>query len=211
MLPPPIGGLGEAYSPSNPAEGEKLIRRAGHTQFAEQSLKTALLPLPQAWRAATLKASVHSPPRLQGVPRASSSLAVFCFPSRSPPRCFYPVGALAASHTSSAKPAIEMNTKNLGKVIATPAKLGIYYWNTEKKGRREDQVHGCVCRSVAAGVRQGAGRKAHQRSDGELRNDRTGWQAAAHRQRPPRVHYHGDTAGVVKCDNVDGWHAVRAR
>ena len=45
----------------------------------------------------------------------------------------FPAGALAATRRSSAKPAIEMNTKNLGKVVATPAKLGIYYWDTEKK------------------------------------------------------------------------------
>jgi len=26
----------------------------------------------------------------------------------------------------------------------------------------------------------------------------------------PAYTYQGDTAGVVKCDGVDGWHAVRA-
>ena len=26
----------------------------------------------------------------------------------------------------------------------------------------------------------------------------------------PAYTYHGDTAGIVTCDNVDGWHAVRA-
>ena len=34
---------------------------------------------------------------------------------------------------TGAKPAIEIKTNNLGKVIATPTKFGIYYWNVEKK------------------------------------------------------------------------------
>ena len=44
-----------------------------------------------------------------------------------------PAGAIAATGDAMPKPAIEIKAKNLGKVIATPAKLGIYYWDVEKK------------------------------------------------------------------------------
>jgi len=40
-------------------------------------------------------------------------------------------GALS-THASSMKPAIETKS-NIGTVIATPMKLGIYYWDVEKK------------------------------------------------------------------------------
>ena len=50
----------------------------------------------------------------------------------------FPTIAAAQSLTgpqtvAGAKPAIEMKTSNLGKVIATPGKYGLYYWNVEKR------------------------------------------------------------------------------
>jgi hypothetical protein len=42
------------------------------------------------------------------------------------------VSAAVAAPASSMKPAIETRS-NIGKVIATPTRLGIYYWDVEKK------------------------------------------------------------------------------
>lgn len=122
-------------------------------------------------------------------------------------------GVLAAAYpapaASSAKPAIELTTKNLGKVIATPARLGIYYWDTEKKAGGKIRctgacavqwppvfVKGSVPEHVA-GVRATFG--TIKRS-GKRQLTVNGL---------PAYTYRGDTAGVVKCDNVNGWHAVR--
>lgn len=117
--------------------------------------------------------------------------------------------ASAAPAASSPKPAIEIKTANLGKVIATPAKLGIYYWDKEKRaggtikctGACAAQwppvfVQGPVPRHVT-GVMATFGTIKRA---GKLQLTVNGLAAYT---------YHGDTAGVVKCDNVDGWHAVR--
>ena len=121
-----------------------------------------------------------------------------------------PSAALAASHTSSAKPAIEMNTKNLGKVIATPAKLGIYYWDTEKKAGGKIKCTGAcaaqwppvyVKAPVAKHISGVMATFGTIKRSGKLQLTVNGL---------PAYTYHGDTAGIVKCDNVDGWHAVRA-
>ena len=123
----------------------------------------------------------------------------------------FPAGALAASHRSSAKPAIEMNTKNLGKVVATPAKLGIYYWDTEKKAGGKIKCTGAcaaqwpptsyVRAAVAKHVTGVMATFGTIKRSGKLQLTVNGL---------PAYTYHGDTAGIVKCDNVDGWHAVRA-
>ncbi|RDI74457.1 hypothetical protein Gocc_2033 [Gaiella occulta] len=116
--------------------------------------------------------------------------------------------ALAAP---AGKPVIVIGTPNLGKVIATPGKLGIYYWDTEKKAGGKIRCTGscavawppvfvkAVPPKHVSGVTAtfGAVRRA-----GKLQLTVNGL---------PAYTYRHDTAGVVKCDNVDGWHAVRAR
>ena len=120
-----------------------------------------------------------------------------------------PSAALAASRQSPVKPAIVISTNNLGKVLATRAKLGIYYGNTEKKaggkikckGACADQwppvyVKAPVTKHLTGVVATfGAIRRA-----GKLQLTINGL---------PAYTYHADAAGVVTCDNVDGWFAVR--
>jgi predicted lipoprotein with Yx(FWY)xxD motif len=120
-----------------------------------------------------------------------------------------PAAALAAPSGSTAKPAIEMKAKNLGKVIATPAKLGIYYWDTEKKAGGKIKCTGtCAVEWPPVYV------------TGTVAKHVTGVMAtfgtikrAGKRQLTvnglPAYTYRGDSAGIVKCDNVNGWHAVR--
>ena len=120
------------------------------------------------------------------------------------------VMAPSALAASAVKPAIEMKTAKLGKVIATPGKLGIYYWDTEKKAGGKIRCTGScatawppvLVKTVppkhVTGVMATFGTVKRA---GKLQLTVNGL---------PAYTYHGDSAGVVKCDNVDGWHAVRA-
>ena len=86
------------------------------------------------------------------------------------------------------KPAIVLKTGNLGKVLATPARFGIYYWSVEKKAGGKIRCTGAVRGRLATRVRQGDGAEAHQGSRGDLRDDQARHEAPAHDQRAPRLH-----------------------
>jgi len=122
-----------------------------------------------------------------------------------------PAGALASTPVSPMKPAIEMKTKNLGTVIATPSRLGIYYWDVEKKARGKIRCTGsCAVQWPPVYVRG----KVSKHIAGVMATFGTvkrGGKLQLTVNGLPAYTYHGDKAGVVKCDNVDGWHAVRAR
>ena len=117
--------------------------------------------------------------------------------------------AVAAPSRTAAKPAIEIKTSNLGKVIATPGKLGIYYWDTEKKAKGKIKCTGACAVQWPPVYVKGAVSKhvtgvmatfGTIKRSGKLQLTVNGL---------PAYTFQGDTAGVVKCDNVDGWHAVR--
>lgn len=108
------------------------------------------------------------------------------------------------------KPAIEMKTTNLGKVIATPSKLGIYYWDVEKKAGGKVRCTGSCAAAWPPVYVQG---KVSRHVAGVMATFGTikrGGKLQLTVNGLPAYTYHGDSAGVVKCDNVDGWHAVRA-
>jgi predicted lipoprotein with Yx(FWY)xxD motif len=120
-----------------------------------------------------------------------------------------PGAALAAPSAPVAKPAIEIKTKNLGKVIATPAKLGIYYWDVEKKAGGKVKCTGaCAVQWPPVYVKGAVAKhvKGVMATFGTIA--RSGKRQLTVNGLPAYT-YQGDTAGVVKCDNVDGWHAVR--
>ncbi len=117
--------------------------------------------------------------------------------------------AAAAAPAAPAKPAIEIKTKNLGKVIATTGKLGIYYWDTEKKAGGKIRCTGAcavewppvfVKKSVPKHIAGVMATFGTIKRGGKLQLTVNGL---------PAYTFQGDTAGVVKCDNVNGWHAVR--
>ena len=118
-----------------------------------------------------------------------------------------PASSLAAGH---AAPVIEIKTSNLGTVLATPAKLGLYSWDTEKKAGGKVKCTGACARSWPPVLVKGMVEKHYKgvmgtfgtvrRPDGSTQLTDAGL---------PVYTYHGDTAGVVKCDGVDGWHAIR--
>ncbi len=117
--------------------------------------------------------------------------------------------ALGMPNVPGSKPAVETKAKSIGKVIATPARLGIYYWDVEKKAGGKIRCTGkCavawppvyVTGKVAKHV------KGVMATFGSIKR-------GARRQLTvnglPAYTYQGDSAGVVLCDNTDGWHVVR--
>jgi predicted lipoprotein with Yx(FWY)xxD motif len=113
-----------------------------------------------------------------------------------------------AAPAAPAKPAIEIKS-NLGKVIATPTKLGIYYWDVEKKAGGKIRCTGqCLVEWPAVYVMKAPPKhvKGVMATFGTIKR---GKKLQLTVNGLPAYTYMGDTANVVKCDNVDGWHAVR--
>jgi predicted lipoprotein with Yx(FWY)xxD motif len=112
--------------------------------------------------------------------------------------------ALAGMH-----PVIEMKTSNLGKVIATEKKLGIYYWDTEKAAKGQIKCTG-KCAVAWPPVYVTGGIPKHLKGVmATLGTIKRGSKLQLTVNGLPAYTFQGDTAGVVKCDGVDGWHAVK--
>ena len=110
-----------------------------------------------------------------------------------------------------ARPAIEMKSNLPGKkVIATPERIGIYYWDVEKKAGGKVRCTG-ACATMWPPVYVKGTVDAH--ANGVMATFGT-VKRGAKRQLTvnglPAYTYHGDKPGVVKCDGVDGWHVARA-
>jgi predicted lipoprotein with Yx(FWY)xxD motif len=117
---------------------------------------------------------------------------------------------LVPAAAAGMKPVVVIKTANLGKVIATDKKLGIYFWDVEKNAKGKIRCTGGCARMwppvyVSSGVPEHlAGVMA------TLGTIRRGAKLQLTVNGLPAYTYEGDTPGVVKCDDVDGWHAVRA-
>ena len=112
---------------------------------------------------------------------------------------------------SGAKPAIEMKTSNLGKVIATPGKFGIYYWNVEKKAGGKIRCTG-QCAVVWPPVYvKGTVQKHIKGVMATFGTIKRGSKRQLTVNGLPAYTYHDDPKGVVLCDNVDGWFAFRPK
>ncbi len=119
-----------------------------------------------------------------------------------------PTAGLAAP-AAPAKPAIETKAKGLGKVIATPAKLGIYYWDVEKKAGGKIRCTGkCAVEWPPVYVKGTVAKhvKGVMATFGTIKR---GSKRQLTVNGLPAYTYQHDTANVVLCDNVDGWHVVR--
>lgn len=116
-----------------------------------------------------------------------------------------------ASASSGSRPAIEMKSNLPGKkVIATPARLGIYYWDTEKAARGKIR---CVGKCATVWPPVFVTRAVPKHIAGVMATFGTikrGAKLQLTVNGLPAYTFHGDRAGFVKCDGVDGWHAVRA-
>ena len=110
---------------------------------------------------------------------------------------------------SGTKPAIVIKTDNLGKVLATPSKFGIYYWNVEKKAGGKIKCTG-QCAVVWPPVYvTGTVQKHVKGVMATFGTIKRGSKRQLTVNGLPAYTYHDDPKGVVLCDNVDGWFAVR--
>jgi predicted lipoprotein with Yx(FWY)xxD motif len=109
------------------------------------------------------------------------------------------------------KPAIEIGTGNLGKVIATPAKLGIYYWNVEKSAGGKIKCTGSCATAWPPVYVTGTVQKHINGVMATFGTIKRGAKRQLTVNGLPAYTYHDDKAGVVLCDNVDGWFAVRPK
>jgi len=110
-----------------------------------------------------------------------------------------------------AKPAIEIKTNNLGKVLATPGRYGIYYWNVEKKAGGKIKCTG-QCAVVWPPVYvKGTVQKHVKGVMATFGTIKRGSKRQLTINGLPAYIYHNDPKGVVLCDNVDGWFAVRPK
>jgi predicted lipoprotein with Yx(FWY)xxD motif len=121
-----------------------------------------------------------------------------------------PVAASAAPASNAAAPAIEMKTSNLGKVIATPARLGIYYWTVEKKAGGKIKCTGSCAAQWPPVYVNAAVPKHIAGVMATLGTITRGSKLQLTVNGLPAYTFSGDKAGVVKCNNVDGWFAVKA-
>jgi predicted lipoprotein with Yx(FWY)xxD motif len=107
------------------------------------------------------------------------------------------------------KPAIVLKTGNLGKVLATPARFGIYYWTVEKKAGGKIRCTGqCAVAWPPVYVR-GTVQKHVKGVAATFGTIKRGTKRQLTINGLPAYTYHHDPAGVVLCDDVNGWFAVR--
>ena len=118
------------------------------------------------------------------------------------------VAVSGATAAASSKPAIETKS-NLGTVIATPTKLGIYYWDVEKKAGGKVKCTGSCLKQWPPVYVTGAVPKHVAGVMATFATVKRGTKHQLTVNGLPAYTYSGDKAGVVKCDGVDGWHAVK--
>jgi predicted lipoprotein with Yx(FWY)xxD motif len=119
------------------------------------------------------------------------------------------VSGAAAAPAASKKPAIEIKS-NIGKVIATtPGKLGIYYWDVERKAGGKIRCTGACAKKWPPVYVKGAVAKHVKGVMATFGTVKRGNKRQLTVNGLPAYTYMGDKAGIVFCDNVDGWFAVR--
>ncbi|MBM3678351.1 MAG: hypothetical protein FJW96_10795 [Actinobacteria bacterium] len=106
------------------------------------------------------------------------------------------------------QPVIEVKS-NVGKVIATEKKLGIYYWDTEKAAKGKIRCTGQCAVEWPPVYVTGKIPKHLKGVMATLGTIKRGGKQQLTVNGLPAYTYEGDTAGVVKCDGVDGWRAVK--
>jgi predicted lipoprotein with Yx(FWY)xxD motif len=107
------------------------------------------------------------------------------------------------------KPAIVIRTGNLGKVLATPSRFGIYYWSVERRAGGKIRCTG-QCAVAWPPVYVTGTVQRHIRGVGATFGTiKRGTKRQLTINGLPAYTYHHDPAGVVLCDDVDGWFAVR--
>ena len=107
------------------------------------------------------------------------------------------------------KPAIVLKTGNLGKVLATPARFGIYYWTAETKAGGKIRCTGQCAVAWPPVYVKGTVQKHIKGVAATFGTIKRGTKRQLTINGLPAYTYHHDPAGVVLCDDVNGWFAVR--
>jgi len=107
-----------------------------------------------------------------------------------------------------ARPAVETSS-NIGTVVATPGKLGIYYWDVEKKAKGKIRCTGSCAKMWPPVYVKGPVSKHVKGVMATFSTIKRGKKLQLTVNGLPAYTYEGDRPHVVKCDGVDGWHAVR--
>ena len=122
------------------------------------------------------------------------------------------IAALGAAQALAAHmgPAVKLQTKQFGPVLATPHHLALYTWSKEPAGK-------VTCTGACAKawppllVMKGEMIEKHvagiMGTFGEVRRPDGHMQVTFNRHAV--YTYHGDTAKKILCDGVEGWHVVR--
>ena len=117
-----------------------------------------------------------------------------------------------ASRSATRAPVVVIKTANLGKVVATTGKLGLYTWDVERKAGGKVRCTGACAKAWPPVIVKGpvqrhvAGIRA---TFGTVKRPGGRTQLTVNGQ--PAYTYEHDTPNIVLCDDVDGWFAVRAR
>ena len=118
-------------------------------------------------------------------------------------------GVTGPQTVTGTKPAIVIKTNNLGKVLATPSRFGIYYWSVEKKAGGRIKCTGQCAVAWPPVYVTGTVQKHVKGVTATFGTIKRGAKRQLTINGLPAYIYHHDPAGVVLCDNVGGWFAVR--
>ena len=125
------------------------------------------------------------------------------------PTVAFAISLTGPQTVTGAKPAIVLKTGNLGRVLATPTRFGIYYWTVERKAGGRIRCTGqCAVAWPPVYVR-GTVQKHVKGIAANFGTIKRGTKRQLTINGLPAYTYHHDPAGVVLCDDVNGWFAVR--
>ena len=117
-----------------------------------------------------------------------------------------------ASPVATKPPVVVIKTSNLGAVLATTGKLGLYTWNVEKKAGGKVRCTGACAKAWPPVLVKGPVQRRIKGIDatfGTIRRPSGKTQLTVNGL--PVYVYEHDTPNVVLCDDVDGWFAIRQR
>ena len=118
----------------------------------------------------------------------------------------------AASSTAVKAPVVVIKTNNLGRVLATKGKLGLYTWDVEKKAGGKVRCTGACAKAWPPVLVKGPVQRRIQgisATFGTIKRPSGKTQLTVNGL--PVYIYEHDTPNVVLCDDVDGWFAIRQR
>ena len=117
-----------------------------------------------------------------------------------------------ASPVATKPPVVVIKTSNLGKVLATTGKLGLYTWNVEKKAGGKVRCTGACAKAWPPVLVKGPVQRRIKGIDATFGTVRrpSGRTQLTVNGLPVYVYEH-DAPNVVLCDDVDGWFAIRQR